>query len=152
MFSRSRRNFYLFSGIATLLGVGIFTVQAQQASQPHQIRVKSSSGSAELALAAHLRNVNAKLYGAYWCVHCYEQMYLFGGEAAQKIDRVECAEDRKDAQPKLCQEAEIKAYPTWKIDGKVYQGIQSLEDLATASGYQGDRSFKNAMPTAIPKN
>jgi uncharacterized membrane protein len=40
--------------------------------------IKTTSGPAEIALAEHLTKQGAKMYGAYWCHHCYVQKQLFG--------------------------------------------------------------------------
>jgi glutaredoxin len=114
--------------------------------------VKSTSGQAEMALAQHLKQSGAKMYGAYWCPHCYEQKELLGQEAAKEILYVECAQDGKNSQTDLCMkvaEASEKqtgqkfGFPTWEIDGKFYPGRQTLQELAKHSGYTGPQNFKN---------
>lgn len=111
-----------------------------------KIEVNTTSGAAELALAKHLRQVGAKMYGAYWCPHCQDQIALFGRQAAPSVPYVECAEDGQNSQTNLCTREKIKGFPTWKIKGKTYEGTQSLVDLAKASGYRGPLSFKNMVP------
>lgn len=106
--------------------------------------ITTSSGSAEVALAEHLRQVGAKMYGAYTCPHCQNQKQLFGEQAVQKLDYVECHPDGKNARPDLCEAAKIEGFPTWEISGKFYQGEQSLQELASLSGYQGQRNFQNS--------
>ena len=106
----------------------------------------TTSGPAEIALAEHLTTIGAKEYGAYWCPHCFQQKQLFGKEAFTKAPYVECATDGVNAQTKACQDAGVKAFPTWVIKGTTYSGVQSLEKLAELSGYTGDRNFKYAVP------
>lgn len=108
--------------------------------------VTTTSGPAEIALAEHLTTIGAKEYGAYWCPHCFQQKQLFGKEAFAKVPYLECAPDGINAQTKACQDAGVKAFPTWIIKGTTYSGVQSLEKLAELSGYTGDRSFKYAVP------
>ncbi|MCL1474284.1 vitamin K epoxide reductase family protein [Argonema antarcticum] len=108
--------------------------------------IQNSSGPAEIALARYLKQVGAKEYGAYWCPHCHDQKELFGKEAAAEFDYVECDPKGKNARPNLCQTANIKGYPTWEINGKFYEGVQSLNKLADLTGYKGLRSFKNSIP------
>lgn len=103
--------------------------------------VTTTSSAAAIALAKHLRSVGARMYGAYWCPHCHEQLQLFGQKAATQLPYIECAKDGNKARPDLCKAAKIEGYPTWKIKGKTYLGAQSLEDLAAASGYKGSRNF-----------
>jgi hypothetical protein len=127
------------------------SAQDARSNEENIITVKSSSGEAEIALAQHLQKVEAKLYGAYWCSHCYEQIYLFGQQAFDKINRIECDLQGKNAQPDLCKAASIKGFPTWEIKGQFYTGTQSLADLAKYSGYQGVKKFNNSKPIEIPQ-
>jgi hypothetical protein len=115
------------------------------------IVVEISSGPSEIALAKHLKKVGAKLYGAYWCEHCYKQMYLFGQAAAKEIDRTECDPKGTSPNPQLCTDLKIKSYPTWIVNGKRYMGAQSLEFLASKSNYKGPQDFKNSLPPDNPK-
>ena len=107
--------------------------------------ITTASGTAEIALAKHLKQVEAKMYGAFWCPHCHEQKQLFGQEASQAINYIECDPKGKKPQPELCEAAKIESFPTWKIKGKSVSGTQSLEELATMSGYQGARNFRNSI-------
>lgn len=106
--------------------------------------VKGASGSAEVSLAKHLGQTGAKMYGAYWCPHCLEQKELFGKQAFSNVEYVECDPNGENPQPKRCQDAGIKSYPTWEINGKLHQGTQSLSELAKLSGYQGATNFQKA--------
>ncbi len=104
--------------------------------------ITSQSGDSELALALHLKQTGAILYGAYWCDHCYEQHQLFGREAVKSFNYVECAEDGKNARPELCKKAGILGFPTWVIDGKNYPGTKTPEKLAELSDYRGRQDFR----------
>lgn len=106
--------------------------------------VTTTSGVAERSLAQHLTKVGAKMYGAWWCPHCYDQKQLFGQEALADLSYVECAPDGLNSQTALCQSIDqLKGFPTWEIKGVFYPGTQSLQDLAEISGYEGSRDFKN---------
>ena len=106
--------------------------------------VTNPSGEAELALANHLTEIDAKMYGAYWCPHCHDQKQLFGKDAYSKIPYVECAEDGLNSQTELCRSVpEVQGYPTWEVNGQFLSGSQSLAELAAASGYQGPTDFVN---------
>ena len=106
--------------------------------------ITTTSGAAEIALGKHLKQVGGKMYGAFWCPHCHEQKQLFGQEAFQQIDYIECDPRGKKPQPELCQAAKVEGFPTWKIKGQSVSGTQSLEELAVMSGYQGARNFQNS--------
>ncbi len=104
--------------------------------------ITSKSGPAEIALAEHLKAVDAKMYGGFFCSHCYHQKQLFGSAAFKSsINYIECAADGKDSQADLCKKEGIDGFPTWKIKGKKYIGTQSPEQLAKASDYQGSQEF-----------
>jgi glutaredoxin len=112
-------------------------------SQPAPIQLGSATSSSDaISLARHLRATGAKMYGAYWCPHCAAQRRLFGRIAFNLyIDYIECASNGYRAQPKACEAAEIKAYPTWVIQGKYHEGVHSLKELAALSGYSGSQKF-----------
>lgn len=106
--------------------------------------ITTSSGPSEIALARHLTEIGAKMYGAYWCPHCHDQKQLFGKEAFAQATYVECAPDGLNSQTALCRShSEITGFPTWEINGQFYPGTRSLNELADLSGYQGPRNFRN---------
>jgi len=107
--------------------------------------ITSKSGESEIELAAHLTEIGAKKYGAYWCPHCFEQKQLFGKEAFSKINYIECDPKGKNAQPQVCKGAGVKSYPNWEINGELIEGVKTLDELADLSGYQGSRNFKYSL-------
>ena len=75
-------------------------------------------------IAQCLTEKGAVLYQTSWCPHCRNQKEAF--ETSLKyINLIDCDEEKV-----ACQEADIKGYPTWVIDGKQYPGARSLEALA----------------------
>ena len=44
-------------------------------------------------LAKRLKAAGAKMYGAFWCSHCFEQKQSFGKEAMADLPYVECYPD-----------------------------------------------------------
>lgn len=110
--------------------------------------ITTTSGESEIALARHLKQIGAKEYIAWWCPHCHEQKQLFGKEAYSYINVIECDPRGQKARPDLCKAASIQSFPSWQIKGKSYPGVQSLQELADLSGYQGPRNFKN-FPNAF---
>jgi uncharacterized membrane protein len=89
----------------------------------------------EGALARHLRETGAVMYGAHWCPHCAEQKALFG-DAAKDIPYVECAADGLNGRPDLCEKAGVKVFPTWIMGTERREGVQSLSALATLSKFE----------------
>jgi uncharacterized membrane protein/glutaredoxin len=116
--------------------------------------VTTASGPAEIGLARHLKEIGAKMYGAYWCPHCHDQKQLFGQPAFRDILYIECAPDGQNSQTATCEQivptvrqqtGKDFGFPTWEINGKFYVGVQDLEALANASGYNGPRNFQNRL-------
>lgn len=91
--------------------------------------------SYEARLAEHLATTGSVMYGTYWCPFCADQKELFE-QAADRVPYVECAADGDKAQPDLCQQKGIRAYPTWEISGQLHLGVQSLNELATMTGFE----------------
>ncbi|MFE4105362.1 glutaredoxin family protein [Almyronema epifaneia] len=91
--------------------------------------------SFEAQLADHLTAEGDKMYGAYWCPHCADQKERFN-DAVDRIPYVECDPSGENAQPEVCQAKGIQGYPTWEINGELYMGVRSLEELAELSGFE----------------
>lgn len=92
--------------------------------------VTQLSSERSLALAKSLSDLDARMYGAYWCGHCFDQKQAFGKEAMQRyITYIECDNEGKDSQKALCKDKKVPGYPTWDIQGKLVPGEQSLEEL-----------------------
>jgi uncharacterized membrane protein len=89
----------------------------------------------EAALARHLREQGAVMYGAYWCPHCAEQKALFG-DAANDLPYVECAKDGVNGRPDLCEKAGVKAFPTWVLGTERREGVLPLATLAALSKFE----------------
>ena len=101
--------------------------------------VPAGDGSGfEGALARHLREKGAVMYGAHWCPHCTEQKALFGA-AAKDVPYVECAADAVNGRPDLCQKAGVKSFPTWVMGTERREGTQSLRALADFSKFEAPK-------------
>jgi glutaredoxin len=93
-------------------------------------------------LAEHLTQTNAKFYGASWCPHCSEQKELFGS-SARRLPYIECSSAGPGSrQTPVCNDAGIKSYPTWVINGQRYTGTQTLDALAQYSNYKSNDGAK----------
>ena len=118
--------------------VAIVTITGTLGVYASQGKIAAQSNSFAGRLALHLTATNAKMYGAYWCSHCLDQKKQFG-EAQKLVPYVECDSNGVNPQTELCQKKGITGFPTWEINGKMLSGERSLDELATASGYTGDR-------------
>lgn len=102
--------------------------------------IETTSSSKAVELAEKLQKAGAKMYGAFWCSHCYEQKNTFGKEAMKSFPYVECFPEgwRKGASViKACSDAEVRAFPTWKINGQTIEGEMTLEAIEEALMKQG---------------
>ena len=103
--------------------------------------ITTSSSPQKIKFARFLSDNNIKMYSAYWCPHCHDQKQLFGKKAVKELTIVECAQDGKDNQYKLCREKQIEGFPSWEINEEIYSGVKDLNDLAIMTGYEGDSNF-----------
>ena len=51
------------------------------------------------------------------------------GNSGKYLDYVKCADNER-----LCNEKGVKITPTWEINGKMYEQVQSFDTLASLSG------------------
>jgi hypothetical protein len=102
-------------------------------SSPNLGEPLKPSTAEQLQLGEFLRRQGILFYGAWWCPACFRQKSLFGQEAGQRLPYVEC--EKTDAGRERCRADGIKAYPTWVMGGQRLEGVQTLEELKTWSGY-----------------
>jgi hypothetical protein len=81
-----------------VLGAGLGNPQFSLASGGYDLdyrqpAVTTSSPPGALELARKLRDGGARMYGAFWCSHCYDQKQAFGAEAMVAFPYVECYPD-----------------------------------------------------------
>jgi uncharacterized membrane protein len=107
----------------TVAGAAWLYAMAPEAWEPRQ-----------RALAAHLQQAGAVMYGAYRCPVCREQKAQFG-VAADAIPYVECDPSGPSARPEQCARARVQRYPTWVIGGQTHEGLRTLDELARLSGF-----------------
>lgn len=95
--------------------------------------VSSTSTPEAIALAKRLRDAGARMYGAFWCSHCFDQKEAFGREAMAFFPYVECYPDgfRRGVEiaPACAAVEELKGFPTWVIGGRKLEGEQTFEVL-----------------------
>lgn len=142
---------------ASALGLGVVQVgpdlfkertQAQAFDLPYsEAVVHEESSERARILASRLRDAGAKMYGAFWCGHCYEQKESFGKQALEVLPYVECYPDgfrrgfgtaendsgKKDTPlAKACVDAQIDGFPTWVVGGERLEGEQTFDQLEKA--------------------
>mmetsp|Transcript_10246 Transcript_10246/g.14492 ORF Transcript_10246/g.14492 Transcript_10246/m.14492 type:complete len:409 (-) Transcript_10246:79-1305(-) len=99
----------------------------QEPQAPPAITQRSSDRALELSLS--LKSLDAKMYGAFWCSHCYDQKERLGMEAMRNIPYIECSKDGVNSQSTLCKSKDVPGFPTWEIGGKLFPGEMYLDEL-----------------------
>ena len=99
------------------------------------------SSTEKIKLAEHLTKEGAVMYNAYWCPHCHDQKEMFGKEASEKLNLVECAKDGFNNKRELCEAKGVTGFPTWEINGALDSGVKSLKELAELSNYKNTKDF-----------
>jgi parvulin-like peptidyl-prolyl isomerase len=106
------------------------TTASEEPSTPPAPVPTSNDGS----LASCLKTKGLILYGASWNKDTQDQLALFGADQGQ-LKYVECSVDGDYAKmQKVCEDAKIIGFPTWKIDNKLVPGTQTLDFLKGRSG------------------
>lgn len=121
-------------GVLVIVGAaGLYSIQSRAT-----VLNQSFAGR----LVQHLKSTDTKMYGAAWCSHCARQKKMFGDASAQ-IPYVECStnpQDPRSPQTQICKDKKITGYPAWEINGKLYEGEKSLDELADLTAYKGAKS------------
>lgn len=130
----SLASFLATTVVATTLFVNVNGADAAAASVPtDQLQspptITTASSKRALALAQELEGLDARMFGAFWCSHCFDQKMSLGKEAFKRVQYVECAKDGVNSQTQLCKERKVPGYPTWEIGGKLFPGEQELDEL-----------------------
>lgn len=91
--------------------------------------ITTTSSTAALSLAKDLNSLDSRMFGAFWCSHCYDQKQALGYEAMQSIPYIECDREGFNNKRDFCKEKDVPGYPTWEIGGTLFPGERSLEEL-----------------------
>jgi len=70
-----------------------------------------------------LSETNSVMYGTLSCPYCNTQKDMFKDQL-YKIDFVNCEQNSQE-----CFNNEIRAYPSWIINGRTYEGMKDLDTL-----------------------
>jgi uncharacterized membrane protein len=118
--------------------------------QAPEVTADSPAGAADLA--RRLNQAGARMYGAFWCSHCFDQKEAFGRAAMADFPYVECYPDgwRRgvDVAP-ACNAAGVRAFPTWRLPGgAMVEGELSLERLEAS--LQGAGAAADGAVASVP--
>ena len=131
----------LLSGLIWSSSVDPSTQEISKNIQGMPPAVIAISSPEQIKLAEHLTKEGAVMYNAYWCPHCHDQKEMFGKEATDKLNLVECAKDGFNNKKELCEAKGITGFPTWEINGSLDSGVKSLKELAELSNYKNTKDF-----------
>jgi len=119
---------------------------------PPVIGVTSPQGE---RVAARLKQLGAKMYGAWWCSHCYHQKQVIGESFYKNVQYLECDADGANSQAGVCTAKDISGYPAWEINGQIFYGEKSLEQLELMTGMReprdGEKIPKPGRPQIEPE-
>lgn len=119
MDTKTKNNIIIVSGVFILIGALIGWMIWQQ----------SAPGKLD-DFAKCLKEKGAIFYGTFWCPHCQSQKLLFGN-SKKYLPYVECSTPDSNGQLKVCKDAQITVYPTWRFaDSSQQEGEMTLSALA----------------------
>ena len=75
-----------------------------------------------------LTEKGAVVYGNDFCSYTAKQLNFFG-KSKEYLNYVKCIDNKT-----LCDNKNVKVTPTWEIDGKMYEQVQTFEKLSLLSG------------------
>ena len=111
-------------------------------------RVQRESSDQATELARRLRQQGVVMAGTYWCPHTSRQKELFGREAWQNINYVECSSKGYNGNAGYCLTNKVEGYPTWVFkNGKQISGERPLSLLAQEVGMT---NFREELETNLP--
>ncbi len=131
----------LMAGLIWSSSVNPSSKEVSNNNQGRPPAVIARSSPEKIKLAEHLTKEGAVMYNAYWCPHCHDQKEMFGKEASEKLNLVECAKDGFKNKRELCEAKGITGFPSWEINGSIDSGVKSLEELAELSNYKDSKNF-----------
>ena len=111
-------------------------VNSSHLNNQKEIIVTSESTKETIEFAKYLKDNGVVKYSAYWCPNCLNQCELFGKQAYNELNVVECSRDGINSQTQLCIDKGIKGFPTWEINGKLILGVLSLKELSKLTGFK----------------
>lgn len=115
--SRKGKNYIIIIALIAAIAIFSYTFYARsQKAGDYEEFAKCLTGKAVV------------VYGNDFCQYTGKQLNWFG-KSEKHLDYVKCAENKE-----LCDSKGVKITPTWEINGKMYEGVQSFEKLSELSG------------------
>lgn len=70
--------------------------------------ITKPSTEQSINLSKRMKSLDAKMYGAYWCSHCYNQKQEFGIEAYKNLEYLECDKDGFNSKYDICKVKKVR--------------------------------------------
>ena len=118
------RNKVLITFIFLIFLVVVFYIFAEWFSKTTGYSVGNSP---ETELSKCLSQKGAKFYTSNSCPECAKQKTIFGSVPYNSLTRIDCAK-----KPLEC--SNLQSLPAWNINGQVYYGVKTLNELKYLSG------------------
>ena len=85
-------------------------VNSSHLNNQRELIVTSESTTESIELAKYLKDNGVVKYSAYWCPNIINQSVLFGKQAFEAFNVVECSKDGKVSQMQLCIDQKIEGF------------------------------------------
>jgi len=119
----NKKPYLIMGAVILMIGIGILIFLITKPTN------NAINGAGEFDnFAKCLTEKGVLFYGTEWCGFCQRQKESFG-ESMKYINFVDCDKNRE-----RCLSEGITGYPTWKINGQLYPGLQQLDRLSSLSG------------------
>ena len=79
--------------------------KSKQISPP---TITTHSSPKAIELSTRMNALDSKMYGAYWCSHCFNQKQILGEEAFKNLNYLECDKEGKDTQYFVCRDKKVR--------------------------------------------
>ena len=112
------------------------SVNSSHLTNQKELIITSESSKESIEFAKYLSKNGVVKYSAYWCPNCLNQGELFGKQAYKELNVVECARDGKNSRTQLCIDKNVQGFPSWEINGKIFIGVKTLEELSKLTDYK----------------
>lgn len=96
----------------------------EETSEPVQQTDNTERSQETQSFAACLEEADATLYTTYWSPHSQDQIDSLEG-VQTSVEIVECDAEGQNAEPQRCQQSGVDTYPTWELNGELYEGYKT---------------------------
>ena len=111
------KKYFIFFALAIIIGLSAYMVTSNM----------NKAGEYD-AFSQCLTKKGAVVYGNDYCQYTIKQLNFFG-KSKDYLNYVKCIDN-----PGVCEGKKVSITPTWEINGKMYEQVQTFEQLSAYSG------------------